>query len=126
VKGNRTFEQAIAPYPASVRRVASDARALILNSLSAIQERVDGSRALIGYGYAAGYTGLVCTLILSQRGVKLGIIDGATLADPEGILEGDGNRHRHIALKASSDVSRPPVREYLRAAHHAWQKRHGE
>ena len=44
----------------------------------------------------AGLSGNVCTLILSKSGVKLGLVHGSELADPNGLLEGSGKVHRNI------------------------------
>ena len=54
---------------------------LVLSALPQVEETIDPSAGVIGYGYGPGYKGLICTLILSQAGVKLGVTDGATLPD---------------------------------------------
>ena len=41
------------------------------------QESIDESAKLFGFSYGPGYKGLVCTLIMSRTGVKLGIVRGA-------------------------------------------------
>ena len=84
---------------------------------------MDDSQPYVGYGYSPGYKGLVCTLILSQGGVKLGIAGGAALPDPERLLEGTGKRHRHIALRTPADLRRGGVRALVRAAAAAAGKR---
>jgi len=38
--------------------------------------------------------------------VNLGFNDGAALADPKGILEGTGNRIRHLTIKTPADLAR--------------------
>ena len=84
---------------------------------------MDDSQPYVGYGYSPGYKGLVCTLILSQGGVKLGIAGGAALPDPERLLEGTGKRHRHIALGTPADLRRAGVRPLVQAAGAAARKR---
>ena len=119
----RTFHQLVSKYPADVQRLASAARAFIYQILPGVQERVDDSQPYVGYGYSPGYKGLCCTLILSKGGVKLGIVSGAALADPEGLLEGTGKRHRHIALRTPADLHRGGVQALVRAAGGAARQR---
>jgi hypothetical protein len=47
---------------------------------------------------------MVCTLILSKSGVKLGLVGGAALSDPYGLLAGTGKVHRHVQLRAPEDL----------------------
>jgi len=54
----------------------------VRKSMSAVsrpkaQESIDESAKLFGFSYGPGYKGLVCTLIMSRTGVKLGIVRGA-------------------------------------------------
>lgn len=42
---------------------------------------------------------MVCTLIISPSGVKLGIVGGVELPDPHSLLEGSGKTHRHVVLR---------------------------
>ena len=39
-----------------------------------------------------------------------------TLDDPKGILEGTGNRIRHIKIRKPEDLKRPELRAYIRRA----------
>ena len=112
----RTFEDLLAVYPPGVRTLARRTRAVIREVLGKVEETVDGSGPFVGYGDGSGYADLICTIIVSRTGVKLGIVRGSTLADPNGLLEGRGKTHRYIAVNAVGDLRRPGVRSLLRAA----------
>ena len=48
--------------------------------------------------------------------VNLGFFRGATLADPDGRLEGTGKAFRHVKLRGVADVSDPAIVALIRAA----------
>lgn len=48
--------------------------------------------------------------------VNLGFFHGASLPDPEGLLEGSGKKLRHIKIRSASDVRRTGVVALLRHA----------
>jgi hypothetical protein len=78
---------------------------------------------VIGYGHGSGYADMICTIILSKTGVKLGIVGGADLPDPRGLLDGSGKRHRYVAFAEVADLKKPSVTALLEAAFAAWKKR---
>jgi hypothetical protein len=121
----RTFEELLANYPSDVQTLARRARGLIREVLSAVDESVDRSGPYVSYGYGLGYSGAICTLILSKSGVKLGFVGGAALADSYGLLEGSGTRHRHVVLKTASDLRQPGLKQLLRSAARTWRGRNG-
>ena len=116
-------EAFLAPYPASVVELANAARKTLAAALPGAHESVDTAARLLGYSYAPGYKGLVCTLIMSKTGVKLGIFRGAELPDPSGLLQGAGKVHRHVQLKRVEDLDRPELQRLLEAALAAWRSR---
>lgn len=109
----------LARYPAPVQELAAHARDYVLRVLTGAEERVDEPARLLAYGLGPGYKGLVCTLILSKSGVKLGLNRGSELADPEGLLEGSGKVHRYVQLDSSADLERRGVARLLEAADEA-------
>jgi hypothetical protein len=111
----------LARYPDGVQALARDARALIERLLPGVEESVDPKVGLLAYGFGPGYKGMVCTLILSQKGVKLGLARGAELDDPHGLLAGAGKVHRHIAFKTAADLKRPGVTALIKVTYKAWQ-----
>jgi hypothetical protein len=119
----RTVETLLGSYPADVQALAASARQLIRRLLPNVAEKADTTAPVIAYGYGAGYRGMVCTLILSKSGVKLGLVRGGELADPHGLLGGSGKVHRHIALRKPADLRRPGVSDLVKATHAAWRKR---
>jgi hypothetical protein len=120
----KTIEAFLAAYPPEVSDLALAARILLGEALPGASETLDESARIIGYSYGPGYKGLVCTLILSQTGVKLGIARGAELPDPRGVLGGSGKVHRHVLLRSTADLKRPGLKPLLKAALAAWQERH--
>jgi hypothetical protein len=123
VPSERLVDRFLAAYPEPVRETASAARHFLAGKLPRAEESVDESSRLIAYKYGPGYKGMVCTLILSQTGVKLGIVRGAELADPKHLLTGSGKVHRHVQLRAATDLGRPGLAQLLEDALGAWRKR---
>ena len=119
----RTVETLLASYPEPVRTVAQSARRLIRRLLPAVDETVDSTGPFIVYSCGPGYRGMVCTMILSKSGVKLGLAYGTELDDPRSLLEGSGKVHRYIQLHAADDLRAPGVNRLIKAAYAAAQKR---
>src|SRR5262245_34509159 len=113
----------IAAYPPEVRVLIGATRKFLAEALPGSTETLDEPARLLGYSYGPGYKGLVCTLILSRTGVKVGVVRGSELPDPKGLLEGSGKVHRHVALKTPDDLKRPGLKPLLKAALAAWKAR---
>ncbi len=58
-----------------------------------------------------------CYLYAGRDHANLGFVHGARLADPKGLLEGQGERGRHIKLFASEKIPKTAIRSLLRAAY---------
>jgi hypothetical protein len=110
-------------YPAAVRDMALELRTLIRTTLPDVTEAVDRPGHIVGYSLAPGYSGLICTIIMSKTGVKLGIVDGATLPDPHKLLEGAGKRHKYVAVTQPADLHQDGLEPLLKAAVGAWKAR---
>ena len=120
---SRSAEEVLESCSSEVQTLADQARRLLLKLLPAADETVDPTAAVLSYGYGPGYRGMICTLLLSKSGVKIGLVGGAELPDPKGLLEGSGKKHKYIQLKTASDLKRPGVRQLIEAAYAAWRRR---
>lgn len=120
------IEAFFSSYPPSVEALAHGLRALIFAIVPGAQEVLDRSARVVGYGFGTGYKDTVCAIILSQKGVKLGLGEGASLPDPKRLLEGEGKRHRHIKFETKADLKKPGVKPLLKACYAAWKDRNAE
>jgi hypothetical protein len=116
-------DELLRSYPDAVRATAAAARERLTAALPGIEEKADFSAKLISYGYGPGYKGVVCTLILSKTGVKLGLFRGAELPDPKKLMAGAGKVHRHVQLRSPADLERPGLKALLQVALKAWRAR---
>lgn len=105
----------LASYPAEVTELAQAARRLLNELLPEAEETLDRTARVIGFGYGPGYKGCVCTLILSQKGVKIGVGHGAELPNPKGLLRGSGKVHRHVVLQSLADLEQPGLKPLIKA-----------
>jgi hypothetical protein len=117
------IDELLSRYPDEVRETAAAARTLLKAALPDIEESADEAAKLIGYSYGPGYRGLLCTLILSKTGVKLGIFRGSELPDPKHLMAGEGKVHRHVQLRSAADLEQPGLKALLKAALQAWRAR---
>jgi hypothetical protein len=110
-------------YPDAVQNIATTLRNLIFATLSRPQEMIDVPGKIIGYGFGPRYVDMICTIIPSRGGMKLGLAYSASFPDPRGLLEGSGKVHRHVNFKSVADIKRPGVKSLLKAALKAQQTR---
>ena len=109
-----TFDELVAPFPPAIqetaRRLLASARELIPDATES------GHRGDYGIGTAPGYKGLVFVISPNANWVTLGIARGASLEDPEGLLEGRGKVHRHIKVADPEAADAPALRDLMRRA----------
>src|SRR5712692_9329823 len=104
------------PYDREIQKLALQVRALVLEEMAPCYENIYDAYSAVAIGYGTSdrlRDGIFHIAVYSQH-VNLGFNDGATLDDPKGILQGGGNRIRHISIKTAEDLSRPEVRAYIR------------
>ena len=109
-------QEFLAAYPAGVAEIAHSLRSIVARAIPEASETLDRAGRIIGYGVGAGYAGLVCTIIPSKTGVKLGLVGGTDLPDPHHLMEGSGKRHRYVQFNAKSDLDRPGVSDLIVSA----------
>ena|SRR5579884_4203710 len=78
------LDELLASYPAHVQDLCSGARKFLRRCLPEAQESADESARMLSYRLGPGYKGMVCTLLLSKTGIKLGIVGGARLTGSQG------------------------------------------
>lgn len=110
-------------YPGAVKELARKAQELILNTLQDITETVDAPAKMIAYGYGPKYADSIYTIILSQKGIKIGFYKGASLPDPERLLTGTGKVHKYVDVKNPEDIENAAVKKLLKEAYKAYQQR---
>jgi hypothetical protein len=106
------------PYDREVQQLALSLRSLVLEEMAPCYENIYDaySAVAIGYGTSDRLGDGVFHIAVYSKHVNLGFNDGATLPDPKGILQGNGNRIRHLSIKSESDLARPEIRAYIRRA----------
>ncbi len=106
------------PYAPEIRNVALQLRALVLDEMAPCYENIYDaySAVAIGYGTSERLGDGIFHIAVYSKHANLGFNDGATLDDPKGILQGNGNRIRHITISTPEEIARPEVRAYIRRA----------
>ncbi len=88
-----------------------------------LEEAPDASESIyqvytvaIWFGFSGKMKDMFCYIATNARHVNLGFPRGASLPDPNRVLEGGGKTMRHIKFRSQRDVERPFVPRYIQAA----------
>lgn len=115
--------QFLSAYKEEVFNHALILREIVLKNLPGVTEQLDIPAKMIAYAYGQKYTELVCVIIPSKNGLKLGFNKGTTLPDPPGLLEGSGKISRYVTIKSEDNIKNPALTELLQAAMQAYKER---
>ena len=115
--------QFLSYYSDVVSEEAFRVRKIILESLPSIQEQIDHSAKMIAYSYGPKYSDMICTIIPSKKGVKLGFYKGNELPDPDGILEGTGKISRYVQFAGKKEIKTSSIKNLLLLAQRKYEER---
>jgi hypothetical protein len=90
-----------------VLEAAPDAMESIYDAYSAVA---------IGFSFTGRLKDTYCHIATYSRHVNLGFNRGATLADPQKVLQGTGKAVRHIKIAQLRDLAAPFIARYIREA----------
>ena len=107
------IEEFLSKYDKQVHDNALGLRKTLLATLPNITEQLDLPAKMIAYCYGQKYSELVCVIIPSKKGLKLGLNQGITLPDPEKLLEGTGKISRYVQIKNAGMIHSDAVKELV-------------
>ncbi len=114
--GDPAVDTFLKGYSPQVREIAVKAREVILSVVPNATEKVYPGWKVIQYGAGADMNSVFAAISPQRERVNLGLAGGVDLADPEGLLEGDGKAIRHVKLTSPEAAGTPAVRELVRGA----------
>jgi hypothetical protein len=107
----------LAAYDPTIADMALALREIILEEAPNASESVyQVYTVAIWFGYSGKMKDMFCYIATNAAHVNLGFPRGASLPDPNRVLEGDGKAMRHIKFASLRDIERPFVRRYIQAA----------
>ena len=110
-------------YHEEVRNHAFMLRTIIIDTLPDIHETLDAPAKMIAYNYGTRYTDMICVLIPSKKGLKLGFYRGVDLPDPEKLLQGNGKISRYMEIDLSQEIRSTSLENLLHEAFRAYKIR---
>ncbi len=106
----------LSQYDEQVHTYALLLRKILLAKLPDVIEQIDVPAKMIAYCYGQKYAELICVLIPSKKGLKLGFNRGTQLPDPDKLLEGTGKISRYIQIKSEEQINSKPVEKLIENA----------
>ena len=123
MKANKEFEAFISRYNNPVLSNSLEIREILFSNLPNIIEQIDLPAKMIAYCYGQKYIEMICAIIPSKKGLKLGFYKGVDLPDPEKMLEGTGKISRYIEIKSDRQIKSPALKKLLADALIAYRQR---
>jgi hypothetical protein len=119
----KKINEFLSKYDDEVFINATHLREVLFENLPDIVEQLDTSAKLIAYCYGQKYIELICVLIPSKKGLKLGFNRGVDLPDPDNLLEGTGKISRFVKIKSAEQINSLSLKRLLKTALSAYRQR---
>ena len=114
---DRQLLNVLVSYDRSVADLVLALREVLLEEAPDAFERMYSNHpSAVWFGSGPKMKDMFCYIAAARTHVNLGFCRGASLSDPNRVLEGEGKSMRHIKFRSERDVERSFVRRYIRAA----------
>ena len=120
---NNKATEFLSQYNEKVFGHAVKLRELLFANLPGVTEQVVIAAKMIAYCYGQKYAELVCIIIPSKKGLKLGFNRGVDLPDPDKLLKGTGKISRYVEIKSEAQIASAPLKQLLESALEVYRKR---
>jgi len=123
MKENTKINLFFSQYDQQVFGRALKLREVLFANLPDIIEQIDIPAKMIAYCYGQKYSEMICTIIPSKKGLKLGFYKGADLPDPGNLLEGTGKISRYVVIKSGEQIESSSLKDLIKRALTAYRQR---
>ena len=123
MRQDKKVDEFLSSYSEEVFTTALKVRELLLANLPGIIEQIDLPAKMIAYCYGRKYSEMICTIIPSKKGLKLGFYRGIDLPDPDKLLEGNGKISRYVEIRSEEQIKSAAIRKLIANALAAYKKR---
>jgi hypothetical protein len=113
---DNNIDNFLSQYSDEVFTNALKLREVLLANLPGIIEQVDMPAKMIAYCYGQKYAELICTIIPSKKGLKLGFNRGIDLPDPDKLLEGTGKISRYVEIRSEQQIRSAAIKKLIASA----------
>jgi hypothetical protein len=113
---DKNVEEFFSHFDNHVFELAMKLREVLLASLPGVVEVIDIPAKMVAYSFGQKYSELICLVIPSRKGVKLGFNRGLDLPDPHGQLEGAGKLSRYVKIRSEEQIKSPELKKLLQDA----------
>ncbi len=113
----------LSQYDEQVFSHALKLRELLFANLPGVTEQVDIAAKMIAYCYGQKYAELICVIIPSKKGLKLGFNRGIDLPDPDKLLKGKGKISRYVEIESEEQIASAPLKQLVESAYKAYLQR---
>jgi hypothetical protein len=100
-------------YDEEVFANALKLRDVVISNLPGITEQLDVPAKMLAYSYGQKYSELICVIIPSKKGLKLGFNRGVELPDPDKLLEGTGKISLYVVIHSEKQIKSPAIKKLL-------------
>jgi len=120
---DKKIDEFLSGYSEEVFTNALKLREILFANLPNIIEQIDIPAKMIAYCYGQKYSEMICTIIPSKKGLKLGFYKGADLPDPDKLLEGTGKISRYVEIRLVEQIKPPALKKLIQSALETYKKR---
>ena len=106
----KTVDAYIQSLPADKGEIVTALRALVRAAAPKASESIKWAQPVYEV------SGPVVWIKAHKQHVNVGFWRGAELPDPQGLLEGDGDRMRHVKLTSLKDIKKGALTAFIKAA----------
>jgi len=119
----KNIDEFLSSYSEKVFTNALELRKILFTNLPNIIEQIDLPAKMIAYCYGQKYAEMICTIIPSKKGLKLGFYKGVDLPDPDKLLKGTGKISRYVEIRSEEQIKSPSLKKLIESALAAYKKR---
>ena len=109
-------KQFLSNYSEEVFANSLKLRTVLLKQLPDIIEQLDEPAKMIAYCYGQKYVDLICVIIPSKKGLKLGFNRGIELPDPDKLLQGSGKISRYVVIENEKQIQSAALKKLIKEA----------
>ena len=109
------IEEFLEPFKQELVLLTHELRAFLKKETQPTMELVGDSTISvnIGYGFTEKAWDCFCAIIVYSKHINISFPSGASLDDPQGLLQGTGKRVRHIKVKDLYTINNSEVMDLL-------------